>query len=83
MIADRFRYRDAGGAQSTNIPHGWLAEKAAVFAIELGGAFVTNLKSCTRSIKATVEHQVACRLQPELFLILKRAHRRQHPEMMV
>ena len=39
-----------------NIPHRWLAEKTAVFAIELTDAFVSDLKACTRSIQTIQKH---------------------------
>ena len=80
---DQLELRNIWGKNCPNVPHGRLAEETAVFAIELGGAFVPDLKSRARSITAAVEHQASSRLQPELFLILKRTHRRQHPEMMV
>ena len=66
-----------------NIPHRWLAEETVVFAIELAGAFVSNLKARTRRVQTINEHAAPRRLQPKLFLILKRTHGGQHPEMMV
>ena len=71
-----------------NIPLRRLAEETAVFAIELAGAFVSNLKARTRRVQTirgqTInEHAAPRRLQPKLFLILKRTHGGQHPEMMV
>jgi hypothetical protein len=35
-----------------------LAEEAAVFAIELRGAFVADLKSCAGRIETLIQHQV-------------------------
>jgi hypothetical protein len=55
--------------------------KAAVFAIELGSAFVADLKSCSGRIKTTVQHQAPRRLEP--VLILKRTHCGQLTEVMV
>ncbi len=37
--------------ESANIPHGWLAEEAAVFAIELCGTLVADFKSRAGGIK--------------------------------
>ena len=54
-----------------NIPHRWLAEKTAVFAIELADAFVSDLKACTRRIQTIQKHVALRRLQPKLLLILK------------
>ena len=66
-----------------NIPHRWLAEKTAVFAIELADAFVSDLKACTRRVQTIQKHVAPRCLQPKLFLILKRTHGGQRPEMMV
>ena len=64
-------------------PHGWLAEEAAVFAIELAGAFVSDLKGRTGGVQTIDEHASPRCLQPKLLLILKRTHGGQRPEMMV
>jgi hypothetical protein len=37
---DQLEFRNIWGKNCPNIPHGRLAEETAVFAIELGGAFV-------------------------------------------
>jgi len=39
--------------EGPNIPHRWLAEKTAIFAIELAEAFVSDLKACTRRVQTT------------------------------
>src|SRR5690242_6304129 len=69
--------------ESFDITHRGLAEEAAVFAIELRGALVADLESRTGRIETLIQHQVPRGLEPKLFLILKGAHGRQHPEMMV
>ena len=66
-----------------NIPHRWLTEKTAVFAIELADAFVSDLKACTRRVQTIQKHVAPRCLQPKLLLILKRTHRGQPAEMMV
>ena len=66
-----------------NIPHRWLAEETAVFAIELAGAFVSDLKAGTRRVQTIQKHVAPRCLQSKLLLILKRTHGGQHPEMMV
>jgi len=68
--------------KGSNIPDRWLTEKATVLAIELAGAFVSDLKARTRRVQ-TIQKHVAPRLQPKLLLILKRTHGDQHTEMMV
>src|SRR6266571_3652982 len=82
-ITDRLQGQSAWRAESPNIPHGWLAEEATVFAIELAGTFVSDLKSRTGGIETIQEHQAPRCLQPKLLLILKRTHGGQSPEMMV
>jgi hypothetical protein len=60
-----------------------LAEETAVFAIELAGAFISNLKGRTGGVQTIDEHASPRSLQPKLLLILKRTHGSQRPEMMV
>src|SRR5580704_6679174 len=69
--------------EGPNIPHRRLAEEAAVFAIELCWTFVSHLESSTGRIQTVVQHQVSGRLQAQLLLILKWAHRGQHSEMVM
>jgi hypothetical protein len=80
-ITDRLQRWSAWRAKSPNIPHRWLAEETAVFAIELAGAFVSDLKSRTCGVQTINEHASPRRLQPKLLLILKRTHSGQRPEM--
>jgi hypothetical protein len=44
-------------SEESECPHGWLAEEATVFAIELAGALVSDLKSSTGSVETIEEHQ--------------------------
>jgi len=60
-----------------------LAEEAAIFAIELRGAFVSDLKSGTGGVQIIYEHAFPRCMQPKLLLILKRTHGGQRPEMVV
>jgi hypothetical protein len=83
LIADRLHWQSAWRAQSPNIPHGWLAEEAAVFAIELAGAFIADFKGRTGGVEAVDKHACSRGLQSNLLLILKRTHGRQRPEMVV
>src|ERR1017187_1992888 len=82
-ITDRLHQRSAWRAKGPNIPHRWLAKETAVFAVELAGAFVSDLEGRTCGVQTIHEHASPRRLQPKLFLILKRTHGGQHPEMMV
>src|ERR1035441_4145669 len=70
-------------AKSPNIPHRWLAEETAVFAVKLAGAFVSDLKGSTCGVQTIHEHASPRCLQPKLFLIPNRTHGGEHPEMMV
>src|SRR6202047_1395185 len=81
--ADRLQGQSAWRAKGANIPHGWLAEEATVFATELGGTFVSDLKSRTGGIQTVHEHAFPRCMQPKLLLILKRTHGSQRPEMVV
>ena len=55
--------------------------EATVFAIELTGALVPDLKSSTGGVQTIHEHVFPRCLQPKLLLILKRTHGGQCPEM--
>jgi len=79
-ITDRLQWRSAWRAKGPNIPHRWLAKETAVFAAELAGAFVSDLKGSTGGVQTIHEHAAPRCLQPKLFLILKRTHGGQHPE---
>jgi hypothetical protein len=60
-----------------------LAEETAVFAIELAGAFVSDLERGTGGVQTVDEHAFPRCMQPKLLLILKRTHGGQRPEMVV
>src|SRR5277367_5578372 len=83
LIADQLHGKSARRAESPNISHWWLTEEAAVFPIELAGAFIANLEGRTGCVEAVDEHASPSCLQAKQLLILKRAHGRQRPEMMV
>src|SRR5271167_136554 len=82
-IADRLHGWSSRRAESPNVPHRRLAEETAVFAIELAGAFVSDLKGRTGGVQTIDEHASPCGLQPKLLLILKWTHGGQRAEMMV
>src|SRR6266852_2409182 len=82
-ITDRLQGRRAWQSEGPNIPHGWLAEETAVFAIELAGTFVSDLKGGAGGVQTVDEHASPRRLQPKLLLILKRTHGGQRPEMVM
>jgi Aldo/keto reductase family len=83
LITDQFQGQSAWRAKGPNIPHRWLAEEAAIFAIELGSALVSDLKRRTGGVQTIYEHAFPRCMQPKLLLILKRTHGRQRPEMVV
>jgi hypothetical protein len=60
-----------------------LAEEAAIFAIELGGAFVSDLKGRTGGVQTIYEQAFPRCMQPKLLLILAGTHGSQGPEMVV
>lgn len=72
-----------GHQARSDIPHRRLAEKPAVFPIELARAFIAHLESRTRRIEAAIEHTLPGHVQPQLLLVLKGAHRRKRAELMV
>src|SRR5208283_69686 len=82
-ITNRLQRRSTWRAKGPNIPHGRLAEEAAVFAIELAGALVSDLERRTGGVQTIHEHAFPRCMQPKLLLILKRTHGGQHPEMVV
>jgi hypothetical protein len=83
LITDRLQGQSAWRPKRPNIPHRWLAEEAAIFAIELGGALVSDLKCRTRGVQTIDEHAFPRCMLPKLLLILKRTHGGQRPEMVV
>ena len=73
----------AGGPEGWDVTDGWLAEEAAVFAIELAGTFVADFEGGAGGVEAVHEHALARCLQPELLLVLERTHGGERAEMMV
>src|ERR1039457_5521754 len=73
----------AGEPTRFDIPDGGLAEKSAVLAIELAGTFIADLECGTGGIETAIEHALPGYMQPELLLILQRAHRSQRSELVV
>ena len=53
-ITDRLKGRSAWRAEGPNVPHGWLSQETAVFAIELAGTFVSDLKSRTGGVQTLI-----------------------------
>ena len=53
---DQFEFRSTRRKKRSNVSHRRLAEEAAVFAIELRGAFVADLKSRPGRIETIVQH---------------------------
>src|SRR5260370_37240100 len=78
-ITDRLQGQRAWQSEGPNIPNGWLAEDTAVFAIELAGTFVSDLKGGTRGVQTVDDHASPRRLQPQRLLILTRTHDGQGP----
>ena len=74
---------EPGVTQGFDIAHGWLAEEAAVLAVELADAFIANFVCSAGGVDPVHEHALACDLQTELLLILERAHGGQRPELVV
>lgn len=72
-----------GGHAGFDVAHWWLAEEAAVLAIELAGAFIANFEGCAGGVEAIVEHAFARDVQSQLLLILERAHSSERTELVV
>ena len=75
--------RGIGKSKSSNIPQRRLSEETAVFAIELAGAFVSDLKSRTCGVQTIEEHSSPRCLQSKLLLILDRTPGGQRAEVVV
>ncbi len=83
LIVDRLHGQSAWRAQNPNIPPWWLAEEAAIFAVELAGALVSHLERRTGRVQTIHQHPFSRCMQPKLLLILQRTHGGQRPKMMV
>jgi hypothetical protein len=68
--------RGAGGC-------GGLAEEAAVFAVELAGAFVADFKGGGGGVEAVEQHAGAGDLEADLLLVLQGAHGGEGSKMVV
>src|SRR6267378_1811923 len=77
------RSDDTVRSKSFDIAQGRLAKEAAVFSVELADALVADLVSCACGVHAIHKHPLPCPLQPQLLLVLKRAHRGQCAELMM
>src|SRR5271168_182168 len=82
-LLKRFQRRSAWRAKGPNVPHRRVAEETAVFAIELAGAFVSDLKGRAGGVQTVEEHASARGLQSKPLLILQRTHGGERAEMMV
>src|ERR1700686_1586489 len=70
-------------SKSFDIAHRRVAKETGVFSVELADALVADLVSCARGVHPIHKHPLPCPLQPQLFLVLKRAHRGQCAELMM
>ena len=70
-------------SKSFDIAHGRLAKEAAVLSVELTDTLVPDFESCARGVHAIHKHALPCSLQPQMLLVLKRAHRGQCAELMM
>jgi len=61
-------------AAGLDVAYGWLAEEAAVLAVELAGTFVADLEGGAGGIEAFIQHALPGYMKPELLLVLQRAH---------
>ncbi len=83
MLGDGFHRWRCWRTQAADISDWRLAEQAAVFTVELTGAFVSHLKCDSGRVDIVGEHAGSRGLQPNLLLVLKRTHRCQRAEVMV
>ena len=74
---------DTVRSKSFDIAHGRLAKEAAVFSVELAHALIADFVSCACGVHPIHKHALPCPLQPQLLLVLKRAHRGQCAELMM
>src|SRR5438445_1173481 len=74
---------DVALSQGLDVSNGRLAEESAVLAAELAHTLVADLVRSVCSIETVHQHSLACSLEPQLFLILQRAHCGKRAELMV
>ena len=70
-------------SQSFDVSNGRLAEKSTVLAAELAHTLVADVVRSTCSIETVHQHSLARGLEPQLFLILQRAHSGKCAELMM
>src|SRR6266568_4901470 len=74
---------DVALPQGLDVSNGRLAEESTVFAAELAHTLVADLVRSACSIETVHQHSLARGLEPQLFLILQRAHRGKRAELMM
>src|SRR6267154_1037986 len=74
---------DVALSQGPDVSNGRLAEESTVFAAELAHTFVADLIRSACSIETVHQHSLARGLEPQLFLILQRAHCGKRAELMM
>ena len=74
---------DVALSQGLDVSNGRLAEESTVLAAELAHTLVADLVRSACSIETVHQHALARGLEPQLFLILQRAHCCKSAELMV
>ena len=82
-MANGFHWQCIWRTEGPDIAHGRLAKEAAVFTVELAHTLVSDLEGCGCRIDPVDDHPAPRCLQPQLLLILKRAHIRQYTKMVM
>src|SRR5215469_3932822 len=62
-------------SQRLDVPLRRLPKESAVFAVELRETFISHFECGARDVKVVVKHPFPGHVQPQLFLVLQRAHR--------
>src|SRR5258708_31971348 len=70
-------------SQGLDVSNGRLAEESTVLAAELTHTLVANLVRSACGIETVHQHSLARGLEPQLFLILQRAHCSKRAELMM
>src|SRR5258707_268447 len=74
---------DVAVSQCLNVSNGRLAEESTVLAAELAHTRVADLVRSAGGIEAVHQHSLTRGLEPQLFLILQRAHCSKRAELMM
>src|SRR5437868_5536880 len=74
---------DVALSQGLDVSNGRLAEESTVLAAELTHTLVADLVPSACGIETVHQHSLACSLEPQLFLILQRAHCGKRSELMM